>query len=514
MADWLSRLRERIAGKRGDVIVANVGEGARDVVVGKNIIKVGTLVVPATPVLIGVIVFIVLVALGAYVYFIPDKMPPVSFNVAVAEFGEIGMDGRVTVTENSQMASRAIFTNLRDELTPLAPNLAAPLKPVVWHDSLFPTQIRARISQIPGNTAQAQKDAAKKLATDLRAQMIIYGNLKVNETPATFVPEFFVAPLTNEADEIVGQYQFGAPITIRLSVLPGSDLPTSLALDQTFITRRKALAQLTFGLMYDLHGDHEQALARFEEALTIIQAANTKTGEDVLYYFLGREYLILANKKQAESETLDGQAKLQASAQVEPLLAKAEEQFTKSLAKSKNYARAHAGMGSVARLRALRQSPQQRLEKPDFLNTAFAEYQTALSNAVQDREPVTQSKMQIYLGTTFFLQGEAFLFGFDWQKASGAFDESIRRIEQQVENLKDVPRSLGEAYLTLGNAYYDKGIAQDQLGDKTASRDLFNTAIGYYDKCIALKKFDETTALGAAARCERYQAIVRERAKQ
>ena len=90
----------------------------------------------------------------------------------------------------------------------------------------------------------------------------------------------------------------------------------------------------------------------------------------------------------------------------------------------------------------------------------------------------------------------------------------IRRIEQQVENLKDVPRSLGEAYLTLGNAYYDKGIAQDQLGDKTASRDLFNTAIGYYDKCIALKKFDETTALGAAARCERYQAIVRERAKQ
>jgi hypothetical protein len=36
--------------KRGDAIQANVGPGARDVVIGKNIIRVGTTSVPTLPV--------------------------------------------------------------------------------------------------------------------------------------------------------------------------------------------------------------------------------------------------------------------------------------------------------------------------------------------------------------------------------------------------------------------------------------------------------------------------------
>ena len=56
----LQRLRRLWARPRsGDVIVANVGQGASDVVVGKNILKIGTLVIPALPVVIALIVALV-----------------------------------------------------------------------------------------------------------------------------------------------------------------------------------------------------------------------------------------------------------------------------------------------------------------------------------------------------------------------------------------------------------------------------------------------------------------------
>jgi len=83
----------------GDVIAANV-ENSQDVTVGKNIVKIriGTLVAPATPVLIGVITFIALAAVASYIAFVPARMPTNDFspyfNVVVAEFGQLDAQGR------------------------------------------------------------------------------------------------------------------------------------------------------------------------------------------------------------------------------------------------------------------------------------------------------------------------------------------------------------------------------------------------------------------------------------
>ena len=50
---WLRRTLADILGreKRGDVVAAYVEEGARDVVIGKNIVKIGTLKIPTVPLL-------------------------------------------------------------------------------------------------------------------------------------------------------------------------------------------------------------------------------------------------------------------------------------------------------------------------------------------------------------------------------------------------------------------------------------------------------------------------------
>ncbi len=525
---WLSRLRARST--RGDVVVANIGAGARDVIVGKNILRIGTLVVPAAPVFVGVVALIALAALGAYWRFVPDKMPPSLFNVAVAQFGEIGADGRVSATANSQMFSQYIFKSLRDEVVPQSANLPGLLKPNVWHDSLFPTQMRVRIDLVPGNTPDARRAAAKQFAESIGAKMIIYGNLAANENSAAFVPEFYVAQLNDEETaEIIGQYQFGAPIPVQLANDLGANWADSLPLNKTLSARQQALAQFTLGLTHDLSGYHEDAIGFFQNALRALQDSKSRQGEEIVFYFLGRQYLLLANNQQAEMESLNrqaGQARSdaernalrdkaqQASAQVDADLAKAEEQFAHSRERAADYARAHSGLASVARLRALRQSPQQRLDQPEFLNRAFAEYQIALNAAIQAGEEQTPLQVRIALGTTYFLQGEAWLHKQDWGRAAAVFDESIKTTEGQLSNLAKRYRSLAEAYLTLGNANFEKGIAQAQSKENAAARMSYQKALDWYGKCIEIKNFDATTAETSAARCALYQSDVKKRMQE
>jgi tetratricopeptide (TPR) repeat protein len=518
-SNWLSRLRERFK-PRGDVIVANIGEGAQDVIVGKNVIKIGTLVVPATPVFVGVVILLALIGLAAYLYFVPDKMPEGRFNVAVAEFGELDANGDARSTANGQLFSRYIFDTLRGEMDELRPNLPGVLKPNIWHDSLFPTGMRARIGLMPGKTRDARRDAAIQRAADLRANVVIYGNLASHQTPAAFVPEFYVAPIAGEADEIVGRYQFGAPISVSLS---GDEWAKSLPLNNTLAIRQKALAYFTLGLTYDLSGLHADALDLFASALSIIEKSENREGEEILRYFIGRQHLFLAQKKYLEVESFNAQAQAavtdadkpawrakaqEALSKVEQSGKDAEAQFLASRQANPNYAKAYYGLGGLARLRAQIQSPRERFEKPEFLSRALDEYRQALAKATAD-EPQTPLKVQMAMGGIYFLQGEASLHQFDYNAASDAFDNAIKLVEAQLPRLEQQPRTLAEAYLTLGSAYFEKGIAKKQLNDSNASRQSFDQAIQYYSKCIELKKYDDETLITlGVARCERYRTQV------
>ena len=125
---WLRRTLSDLLkrGKRGDVVAAYVGEGAHDVVIGKNIIKIGTLVIPTAPVL--AILFVVVSALifVAVNFLGPTKMGA-RFNVAVAEVGEMDAEGRTHRSEDGELLSKWIF----DELvaaTGMAPGQARRIK--------------------------------------------------------------------------------------------------------------------------------------------------------------------------------------------------------------------------------------------------------------------------------------------------------------------------------------------------------------------------------------------------
>ncbi|MFN8569206.1 MAG: hypothetical protein U0Z44_17180 [Kouleothrix sp.] len=58
------------------MIVATIGAGARDVVVGKNILRIGTLVVPALPVVIALVAALLSATLGLWLYLVPRPCRP------------------------------------------------------------------------------------------------------------------------------------------------------------------------------------------------------------------------------------------------------------------------------------------------------------------------------------------------------------------------------------------------------------------------------------------------------
>jgi len=93
---WQDRLSSFLRRKeRGDVIAGDVGEGARGVV-GKNVVQIGTPVVPARLAVVLVALLVGLVAGSTFLawnLWVPDRMTGL-FNIAVAEFEQVDPQGK------------------------------------------------------------------------------------------------------------------------------------------------------------------------------------------------------------------------------------------------------------------------------------------------------------------------------------------------------------------------------------------------------------------------------------
>src|SRR5262249_6220566 len=93
---FLQHLRDRM---RFDTITAQIGPNAQGVIVGKNIIQIGSLQIPMYLIFIfalGTIVVVTAVITILYILLPPSVMPEGNFNIAVAEFVAIDQDGKPT----------------------------------------------------------------------------------------------------------------------------------------------------------------------------------------------------------------------------------------------------------------------------------------------------------------------------------------------------------------------------------------------------------------------------------
>ncbi|MBN1218417.1 MAG: hypothetical protein JXM69_05790 [Anaerolineae bacterium] len=450
----------------------SLDRGDTEIVAGKNIVKIGSLVVPAFPLMVALVAVVVVSALLGWYYLVPAKMPLNTFNVAVAEFGKIGAQGKVSASKDGQELSEWMFGELQSEYK------SWPTKPpVVWHDSMNFLQKRANIGLVRGSTPVERQQAAQEIAGRLGATMVIYGNIAVNADPPHIIPEFYIADIENEADEIVGIHQLGQPIEVRLP-LDLYDQRASSFFEQNLGVRADALAWFTRGLALDLSGRHQDALAVLQEAENEeqLKSWSDNQGREILYYFIGRQALFLSREDAA-------------------YLDEAEAAFKKSLEINPNYTRAHLGLGGVYFQRAQQLSRPERLQS-GYPELAVEEYTRVVAEG--DNSPGSQIGIKglLALGKAYRLLGQAYFDVNAYDQAVPAYEQATDSIEQALALLDPGQhRLLAEAFLGLGIAYEQQAYIQSGGDDKTAGKLLFEKAYAAYDNCIkeAEAQFYDTT---------------------
>lgn len=462
----------------------SLDRGGTEIVSGnKYVFQVGALNVPPIPVILIAITTLAILGFISYQVFKPAPPGPAKmsglFNVAIAQFGEVNSAGQVVPSESGARLSEWVFNSLTLEFETLDLSVKQEFQPMLWHDSLPSAEKGTALGVIVDETAAAN------LARRINADIVIYGNLVPGESSAAFEPEFYVASLRGEADEIVGRHQLSAPVLLQLPI--NLDGQAGRALNKKMSDQTRALSHFTIGLMHDLLGSTAEAERIFEDS---IQTLNLKSsgGEAIFYYFAGRSALFLGD------------------------LEKAEAYFSQANEIDPRYARAHIGLGSVQFEIAQKQPPEERFAAGN-LQQSIDHYRQAISPADVSLEPHTAIIGQLALGAAYRLQAETHYALHEDALAEPLFDEAISTLLATIEPMQAAgqQRYLGQTYLSLGATYTQQAIIRQSAGDLTASATLNRQAIEAFDACVAQQQaspFDEVlTRQIIAEACMPYRAI-------
>ncbi len=461
--NWLKRSLCR--SEPGDTIAAQIGEDARNIVVGKNVIQIGTLQIPLfLALLIAGGLVVIAISVGALAfgrYFAKPLRMTGQFNIAVADFGELAANDQVQATDNGHLLSAWVYATLKGEYAK-NPDLGKLGEVQIWQDSPDIPGKNVKFGVIKGNTPKDREQAAAALATKVGAHMVIYGN--VNRTaPAGLALEFYITPdLKPETSTIIGHYLLGRPIPVPLSDQT-SGLLSNIAIGDNLKTRTSALFYLTAGLTFDLLGRPHDALAIFKQAETSLTSWQDADGKEVLYFFIGREALFLDNDKAAEQAV------------------------RKALAIEPDYARAQIVLGGVFYRRAQRLPPAKRLLQPSALEIALTNYQQSVALAEQTQDPLMQSIARLALALALRTAGQTYYVNKDFVNANASFDKATTTIQGLIQPLVDAQqyRLLAQAYLALGAAHFQQADVDRELHDKAGQKQHFDQASAAFASCIA-----------------------------
>lgn len=339
-----------------------------------------------------------------------------SFRIAVANF-----------VWNGEGDFEDIATDLSEELvSQLTSSFPVTSSITIWG----PDQVEAVTDLIEGANDAEYQEAVARIATDIGADIIIYGVIDVRQTPWQATPYFYLAD-TNlpNAFEITGPYAMGHAFTLADIGSP-TILRTSIVNGVT--PRVSLLSQITIGVSNYALGEYESALATFL-ALENNDAWVGIGGKEILYLLIGNAY-----GKNNE-------------------LTEAEIAYLRSQELNPDYARSYIGLASLYYVRALEPILQsdgsQDPTKADvtLLREALAYYELALEK--QDPSLVRadiQTKVDFGMGQVYMMlhfAGEESSF----QTAVAKF-EAVIRAYNDGENGR-VRELAAEAHARLGLIY-------------------------------------------------------------
>jgi tetratricopeptide (TPR) repeat protein len=495
-----------ITGTQGDVIVANVvvdkeSKVALDVTVGKNIIKIGKIVIP-------IWMFMVALALpfllsgGAYWAFVPAKMPnnAAQFNVAVATFGEL-RNGRVETSDTATLLSQWVAEGLTQEKPVYEEAFGNPIE--VWHDGLSPLVKRTTIGMIEGSNQQIRQGNAEERAFDLNANVLIYGVLETQSNGREALTiEFYVKPdLSLPIEARFGHERMGDPI-----VLPATFDPTntgtgdSAVVWETVNNRGRALAWIARALDRERRGLRSEMIAVIERAEDAANSTETGrlrwpeqgAGKEVIYTLKGEAQLELAHTDRDCGEESQSRSDL------------AQAAFESAVASNDRYVLAHIGLGYVAHYRAqclLTIAPVDQADREaaaPFVETARAHFARAQQLITTDDN---SEYVQAVVALSIPSAERLFAFGLVLDtiaeperrtellaEALDIAEEAIATLETSIAQFPDdeyYHRLAARGYLSLANLAQLKSVIYQALDDTTNYEASIAEAVNAYTLCEA-----------------------------
>ncbi len=379
-------------------------------------------------------------------FFTPRSRMTGDFNVAVAEFGGVDAQGTIISHPEATGFSTSLYGKLEEELAQLTDYDIQVLSP-------------NQTGRIAGLTREERAQMAQKLAEEVNADLVVYGNLTLGEHTSSFIPEFYLTPhKLQDAQELTGQYEFGSSIESDANIERNPAVRQELR--QRLISRTEALAQFVIGMGYYMLHRYDQAEQYFDLAATE-EGWDDRDGKEVLYLFLGN----------TASQQKD--------------LTAAGEYYHIALDLEPEYARARLGVAEMI-FHDSRGDCQPRTVNVQGLQNAITGYQSALNADIQPALAHIMTKTHFGLGRSYLCLSLALVDDY-WNEAEAAFKHVIDDYEQnQAWDSDDYLQDLAaESYGFLGIIYMpNKNAPVPEANEK------FRQAARAYEYAIDLMRDD------------------------
>jgi tetratricopeptide (TPR) repeat protein len=382
------------------------------------------------------------------------------FNIAVADFGEIGPDGQVRNSEPGQQLSGWTVNYLRDNLKE-DPNL------LIWpHEgNLFN---RTHVGLATPETAEA-------IAQDIKASILLYGYVDRRENPAQLVLKFWIPPQAKyRFEDIQGSFSVGSPIRVVDLNNPGLSAQTDLG------EQSSAIAWVTIGLVQEQLGQSEDALTAFQRAAEFLPQS------EVIQFFLGREYLFLSERHPDQKEEY---------------WRAAEDSLLNAIRLNDQYARTYIALGALyfkqaaVMLDAANTSGQVvDPQAAEWAEQSMDAYQTVLDlhPDPEDYGNPIQEVARSALGNAYRLKGAIAYNQEDFAAALDSVEQAIQHLEavrpvfeESIREHESYRRYLAQVYEQLGAAYELQGKIFEREFNYQEALESYTRSLSFYAECIA-----------------------------
>ena len=363
---------------------------------------------------------------------LPEKMSG-DLKIAVSNFEVI--DEAITSDESIRI-SDAFYTRLNSSFIKLLDDEDLELTITVWD----PHEVQRVASNVHGDTQAEKIQMADTIAQKIDADIVIYGEIIQTIDGLSIIPEFYVSPRYTdnfyEAQELIGQYRLGTPLSEPIATIDGEVFGRNLVLLNNEISfRAKLLAQITLGLGMFALSDYQEAHNYFKMGIDEYENSQTSPNQNEGLQVL----LVLAGNAASKMNDFE----------------QARNYYERGIEIDPNYSRLYTGLAEVYRQQAV-------LDNSIDINFVIASIDMYEQSLVQENQPLLieiSAKPRIGLGTSYFLRD---YYESPYDESSSCiplttFDASINEFEFVINEIGNTSNTNTQLALLASEAYGQLG---------------------------------------------------------